>query len=191
MTSRSNNPTPLCPKCEKVPLVSAAGRASRLLRCPYCRGTWFPRDEAHLDAVHELLQADDTIRPGSVADARTGLCPLGHGILIRAKVEIEDPFYLERCPECVGIWFDKGEWNKLAQSHLLDRLDTLWDPAWRFRHRQSRERELARRRLEKVLGPETLTELDALVERLGNASTAVRSEALAYLEEKLGLRRGD
>lgn len=150
-----------------------------------------PRDAAHLEAVRELLQADDTIRPGSVADARTGLCPFGHGILIRAKVEIDDSFYLERCPECMGIWFDKGEWNKLAQSHLLERLDTLWDPAWRFRHRQSRERELVRRRLEQSFGAETLGQLDALVDRLGDAATTVRAEALAYLEEKLGLRRGD
>ena len=59
---------PACPKCRDVTLEHPEGRASRLLRCPTCRGTWMPKDEARLEAVGSLLDADSTIRPGTTED---------------------------------------------------------------------------------------------------------------------------
>ncbi|MFL5359808.1 MAG: zf-TFIIB domain-containing protein, partial [Myxococcales bacterium] len=44
------------------------------------------------------------------ADARSGVCPLCRGVLVRARVEGDHPFHLDRCPICAGIWFDSGEW---------------------------------------------------------------------------------
>ena len=179
-----------CPKCRDVELEAPEGRASRLARCPSCDGTWFPKDEARLGAVGELLSADSTIRPGGDQDRRTGLCPEGHGILIRALVEVEDPFYLERCAECHGIWFDKGEWNRLAQSHLLAHLERLWDPAWRFRLKRSagadEEPDGGRRtRLVKALGAPAVEMIETLANALADHEQSVSSEAIAYLEERL------
>ncbi|MEQ8986030.1 MAG: zf-TFIIB domain-containing protein [Deltaproteobacteria bacterium] len=177
--------TAKCPKCRDVELDEADGRASRLMRCGQCGGTWFPKDEARLEAVAGLVSQNSTSHPTSEADQPTNLCPEGHGILIRAQVEVDEPFHLERCATCHGIWFDKGEWNRLAQSHLLQHLERLWDPAWRFRFKRTEDEDDRRKRLTDALG-EPLVEM---IETLGTALRAkdetVKGEAIAYLEERL------
>ncbi len=177
--------TGACPKCRDVELTHPEGRALRLLRCPKCRGTWMPKDEARLEAVGALLEGDSTIRPTDTGDGRTGLCPEGHGILIRARVEAEKGFFLERCPVCHGIWFDKGEWNALAQSHLLEHLDDLWDPAFRHRVRAEAGDEDYRAQLARDLGPKVLESLDVLATALQPMSARQQNAALAYLREKV------
>lgn len=174
-----------CPKCKDVELVSADGRASRLKRCDVCHGTWLPRDEARLEAVAGLLSQDSTIRPAGPEDSRTGLCPEGHGILIRAQVEADEPFYLERCATCHGIWFDKGEWNRLGQSHLLVHLDRLWDPAWRFRYKRTEAGEDRRARLVTAVGAPTVEMIETLANALRSLDEPTKGEAIAYLEEQL------
>lgn len=171
---------PTCPKCRDVELVHPEGRASRLLRCPTCRGTWFPKDEARLEAAGALMGNDSTLRPGG-GDGRTGLCPHGHGILIRARVDAEPAFFLERCPVCHGIWFDKGEWNALAQSHLLDRLDDLWNPAFRFQQRSVLEPTELRAQLGEQISEPLMAQVDVLGTALRERSPREQNAILAYL----------
>jgi Zn-finger nucleic acid-binding protein len=173
-----------CPKCKTTELEPPPGRASRLLRCDVCHGTWFPEDEARLEAVAGLLAADSTIRPGGDEDRRTGLCPEGHGILIRALVQVEDPFHLERCSVCHGIWFDKGEWNRLAESHLLDHLERLWDPAMRF---SAMKVEDPRQDLVRRIGSPAVEMIETLATALRSHDAESTSAALAYLERELNL----
>ena len=154
-----------------------------------------PKDEARLEAVGSLLESDSTIRPGG-GDGRTGLCPEGHGILIRARVDAEPPFFLERCAVCHGIWFDKGEWNELAQSHLLEHLHELWDPAFRARARKSESEAEHREGLVADLSSSVVEAIEALGETLKDLSPRQRGAALAYLHAKsegwsLGLDKVD
>lgn len=174
-----------CPKCRDVELIHPEGRASRLLRCPKCRGTWVPKDEARLEAVATLLDGDSTIRPGHAGDGRTGLCPLGHGILIRARVDADPGFFLERCPVCHGIWFDKGEWSALGQAHLLEHLDELWDPAFRHRLRGEPSEQEAREMLQRDLGPKVFDALEVLGTALLELSPRQQNAALAHLRSKI------
>ncbi len=175
----------MCPKCRDVELSNPGGRALRLLRCTECRGTWMPKDEARLEAVGSLLSADSTIGPTDSSDGRTGLCPEGHGILIRTRVVAEPGFFLERCAVCHGIWFDKGEWNALAQSHLLEHLDELWDPAFRHRVRAASGDADARTQLEVDLGLKVFQGLEVLATSLKDLSPRQRNAALAYLRESV------
>jgi Zn-finger nucleic acid-binding protein len=168
-----------------VGLARASNRATKLLKCPSCRGTWLPSDEARINAVSDLMEADDTLKPGAAEDMRTGLCPLGHGILIRAKVDLEDPFYLDRCPECAGIWFDSGEWNTLAQSHLLANIEDLWDPALRWRAQKERAEDAFRDKLEEAIGAEAFASLVDLSERLRSTPAKARLAVLAFLRERI------
>lgn len=174
-----------CPKCRTTTLVAPDPRASRLLRCPDCKGTWLPKDEARLEAVASLLATDSTIRPGEAGDSRTGLCPNGHGILIRARVELADPFFLERCPECHGIWFDKGEWNVLAAGHLLSDLEHLWDPSWRAKMKLRRAEPGYVDGLEQALGRPLYASIEVLATALKGLPHPLRQEALAHLEALL------
>lgn len=144
-----------------------------------------PKDEARLEAVGSLLGADSTIGPTDSSDGRTGLCPQGHGILIRARIDAEPGFFLERCPVCHGIWFDKGEWNALAQSHLLEHLDDLWDPAFRHQVREAHDEAGYRLRLARDLGAEVLDRLDVLAVALAEMSPRQQNAALAYLRERV------
>lgn len=130
-------------------------------------------------------------------DARTGLCPLGHGILIRARANTEPTFYLERCPHCHGIWFDNGEWNVLAEGHLLEHLEDLWDPAKKGRipsknsmstktvevrvERKPPEEEL-RVRAKERLGVHMVEQLEVLGNLLRRRSVETRREALEFLQ---------
>lgn len=174
-----------CPKCRDVALVRPSDRATRLLRCPNCRGTWLPSDEARFDAVSALMEADDSMLPSGEPDLKTGLCPLGHGILIRAKVDLEEPFYLDRCGECCGIWFDVGEWNKLARGHLLANLSDLWNPAVRWRVHKERAEVAYHARLRSELGEATFAQLALIAESLRAAPDAVKLSAVAYLREAI------
>ena len=77
-------------------------------------------------------------------DHTTGLCPNGHGIMTRAKVDLEPPFFLEKCPHCNGIWFDKGEWNRLLESDMLSHVFAFWSNSWKKEQQEIK----ARKRLE-------------------------------------------
>ncbi len=175
----------MCPKCKHVGMKTPAGRASRLLRCPECKGTWLPQNEARLDAVSSLLSNESTIRPCEDTDGRACLCPHGHGILIRAKVEGDEPFYVDRCVRCAGIWLDKGEWNKLAQNHLLENMELLWDPAWRHHARERRKEALYRESLFNDLGLAGIEALQLLTMVLVEKSPRVRSATIAHLRESV------
>jgi len=67
--------------------------------------------ESMTEITPEGMGHDDT-------DNRTGPCPSGHGIMIRAKVDIDEPFYLEKCTTCGGIWFDHGEWLRIVENNF-------------------------------------------------------------------------
>jgi Zn-finger nucleic acid-binding protein len=199
-----------CPKCrnrelepipgyeEAPPLPEAAGMDAELgeevllwpgppLRCRGCRGLWMPRQRlAELSAAGVQAPPGSNVDPAVLArekgvDGRAGLCPIGHGFLTRARVDLDSTFYLDRCAHCGGIWFDPGEWTRLAGSPLLEHLDDLWDAGWRRRVRQEQAREKHREFLRKTLGDTLLERLNGLAEVL--RSHPGRSTALAFLIE--------
>jgi Zn-finger nucleic acid-binding protein len=82
--------------------------------------------------------------PRVLNDKKGGVCPFGHGLLAWARVELDDGvevFYLERCSTCSGVFFDDGEWDRLAHSRMLAHLDDLWDPMFQQRLAEARSRE--------------------------------------------------
>lgn len=175
---------PRCPKCSVS--LTATHPSSRLaLGCARCGGLW--AREGAIDALP--APSDLTGEPGVRApnDGRTGLCPDGHGILLRARVE-EDvegaAFYLERCPACRGMWFDAGEWERIASSEVRTRLDALWDPA-------ARRTALAARREARLAADLRARLGDALHDKLIEVVVALESHpdramALAFIEDRLG-----
>jgi len=123
-----------CPKCKSPTLVplSAPRRCAPggdpfipPCRCSRCRGVWLP---------HEAVEAHQM--PGSMdlgsqvpadTDARSRHLSALRGVLVRARVDGDHPFHLDRCPICSGIWFDAGEWAAIAASEWLTHVDDLWD----------------------------------------------------------------
>jgi Zn-finger nucleic acid-binding protein len=75
-------------------------------------------------------------------DTKAALCPECNCYLARARVGLKTPFYVERCPNCGGIWCDRGEWDVLEKLGLHTAIEQLFSSEWQAR---VKEREYAAR----------------------------------------------
>jgi len=115
---------------------------------------------------------------------RTGMCPAGHGIMERARVEVEeDVFYLEKCTACGGIWFDSGEWSKIAEHQLVESLQHFWSRAWQTRQRMNRNRSSYLQKNLEMLGEEVCDLIRRLAALLREHPEQGR--ALAFLKQEI------
>ena len=175
-----------CPKCKTDTLAPiAAGRAAEPdvvppSRCSHCKGVWMPHEAIEQHLVPAAADADQA---APVSDAMAGFCPRCRGLMVRARVDRDPPFHLDKCGACGGVWFDAGEWAAMASSDWLDHLDDLWDPVWKRRVREQRAQERHIHELEQALGADTLKSLRAAIDALRNHP--MRSLGLSYLIEEL------
>jgi Zn-finger nucleic acid-binding protein len=182
---------PKCPKCRSVYLEQARGTFAdvetneQVLSCPQCRGCFLPHKVVEYWETEPFveLSEDEPMSMRPELDRRTGLCPMGHGILVRARVDADQVFYLERCGFCRGVWLDRGEWQRLAACLYLDHLDDLWDPAWQKQRRHDRLQRGLDRSLADQLGESLYRDLDSVVERLRKHPS--RAQALAWITQRL------
>lgn len=179
---------PHCPKCVSVLLVAVEGTRSKVgtsaLQCAGCSGFWVPPDVVALPGIVELLRERDA-QPKQAAneDKRTGQCPDGHGLLRRARVTWHEPYFLERCARCGGVWFDAGEWSRAAHDQLFANLSEVWSPAWRKQLSDEQSHASLEGDLRAKLGGELFELLHAVASRL--EAHEHRGVALAYLVERL------
>ncbi len=172
-----------CPKC-RTKNLRAPSSGTPVLRCYNCHGMWLTREEAsELASVGAISDPASMLPQKASGDAIAGMCPSGHGILIRARVEVDEPFYLERCGRCGGLWFDAGEWTKLASSHLIHHLDQLWDPEWQRKMRRERAEQREREQARALIGEALFDQIEALLGTL--ESSPNKREAIGYLLGRL------
>lgn len=177
-----------CPKCKTSELRTAGRGGTPVLRCYSCHGMWASLEEAEALIMSGAITDPESMLPQKVqGDALAGLCPSGHGILARARVDADEPFYLERCSACHGVWFDAGEWQRLASLHLEKNLADLWDPERRRKLESARIEDGHRARMIEVLGLPLVEQIEAAAAAI-EASPA-RHEAAGYLAQRLGLTR--
>jgi Zn-finger nucleic acid-binding protein len=115
-------------------------------------------------------------------DKHTGLCPDGHGIMLRAKVDIDEPFYLERCTHCGGVWFDNGEWKRVIDNHLLTSLSDLWSTSWQRKRREEEGRERFMQMNREHLGDHIYDSVVALAQMLKEHPQQKRAISLLQAE---------
>ncbi len=171
-----------CPKCRTEDLLKEG--FGKPFSCPECSGMWLDKN---MKATS--FSPEDTVLPEITAigdhDDKTGLCPACHGILIRAKVDDDAPFYLERCSACGGIWFDRGELQTILENKLFENLADFWSRSWQQKQRKEKERSdyLALNRAH--LGESVFDTVLQLSEILKNHPE--KNRAVAFLQQEIGL----
>lgn len=168
-----------CPKCKDVEIKKASFHAP--YACRKCGGMWVV-DSKFPDAATTPVEPDGDSSETVDFDQKTGMCPSGHGILIRARVDMDEPFYLEKCTACGGIWFDKGEWLRIAHTSLAGNLHEIWSKAWQRKHGREKNRENFLAMNRKLLGDDVFNAIMALAEKLKAHPEKLR--AVALLQEE-------
>jgi len=134
-------------------------------------------ESIHLDESAEAAQ--------NLNDDRAGFCPSGHGLLTRAKIEdTGNPFYLEKCSACGGIWFDNDEWRRIINNNLVDSLNEIWCSSWQAQQRKKKSRETYLEVNRNVFGEDIFNKIIELSELLKEHPEKGRAIALLQQEIK-------
>lgn len=165
-----------CPKERTVTLIHRT-LADQLAvqHCPACEGHWIPAESygawqadhpAPQNVIPILEQMQKTDYTPSEWDTKAGMCPDCGSYLVRAKVNVKTPFYVERCPRCKGMWCDRGEWDLLATLQLHVMLDRLFLSEWQTQARDYELNAYERRAMIEKLGLELAQRIFDLAEVL-------------------------
>ncbi|MBD1875821.1 zf-TFIIB domain-containing protein [Nodosilinea sp. FACHB-131] len=125
--------------------------------CPSCGGSWIPpehyatwqRSQIDPDAPVRVAVLPLSLHTGfepAALDNRAALCPDCRSYLVRGRITLpQGSFYVERCPNCNGIWCDGGEWEILQQLDLQAHINYIFSADW-----QAQVRELEHTEREKL-----------------------------------------
>lgn len=167
-----------CPKCSEQVLVRSDYQSPH--KCNHCGGSWLrAREISRLPEMQS--EKDESPWVASQGDSRTGLCPEGHGIMLRAKIDLDEPFYLERCSDCGGLWFDKGELEQIVANNFTSLLPDLWSDSWQRKQREKESKGHYWEINRKLLGEDVFNQI---VELSNSLSThPEKDRALAFLRQ--------
>ncbi|MBF2077955.1 MAG: zf-TFIIB domain-containing protein [Synechococcales cyanobacterium T60_A2020_003] len=163
----------LCPKDRRFELVASTLAGEMAVHsCPDCKGTWIPADEyttwqqRHPHSLSDALPTLEVDYVQSPFDMKAALCPECNRYLARAKVALKTPFYVERCPNCQGIWCDRGEWDTLEQMGLHFAIEQLFSSEWQTRIKEIEYAQRERQATIEKLGEEVAAKVFELAELL-------------------------
>jgi Zn-finger nucleic acid-binding protein len=180
----------LCPKDRKTPLIlgNLTSELSAHL-CEDCKGHWIPsehyekwraqhRDQEMPDPsrCREILDVDFV---QSAYDTKAALCPECKHYLSRARINLpqsSSAFFVERCPNCNGIWCDRGEWEILEKLGWHTTIEILFTQEWQARVRKYEVADQERQAIIEKLGEELaeqVFQLATLLEKHPNGDFAV------------------
>jgi len=129
-----------CPACENKRLnLQALEVGLGTLACDQCGGHWIQAFQywKWLDAQGKNLpeKPESETAALTVCDGdEARVCPECTRILIRCKVGRGLAFYLDRCTNCGGIWFDQNEWAVLKSRNLHDDVHFVFSQSWQDRN---------------------------------------------------------
>lgn len=163
-----------CPKEKGVTLKAIKlNDALKVSHCPECLGNWISvGDYEDWQAKQTASQAKPEALTNSIdfspspLDTKAGLCPECGSYLARAKIALKQPFYIERCSCCGGIWCDRGEWEVLEQLKLHTAIQQLFSSQWQMQVREAQQHENERQVVINRLGAELAQRVFELVDTL-------------------------
>lgn len=154
-------------------------------RCPESAGCWISSAaywlwQQELQAASGPLRADD---PVASDDRGRGalLCPESGTILLRYRVALALPFFVERSPATGGVWLDRGEWQALKQFGLHNRLHLIFTGVYQERLRREEVQQAREAGLRRLLGADFPVVADLRAWLLGHPA---RARVLAWLQQQ-------
>ncbi len=121
--------------------------------CQKCSGDWIsgrnyqtwrserPEKPANPEVLTQNYHLPHT--PSSF-DAKAAACPDCGRLMARGKITLKQPFYLEHCLTCGGVWCDRGEWELLEKLQLDTNIAQIFSSMWQSQVRASHMSELER-----------------------------------------------
>lgn len=144
-----------CPVCKVDTLGAVLLQANLAAKsCSQCGGTWIAFNDylAWKHSKTEELAEKPSRKPFDPKweTRELKLCPdCGH-IMARYKTFPDVDYYLDRCKNCNGIWFDKHEWDALVERNLHGKLNEFFTHPWQEKlHRQETAHHMEKIYLEK------------------------------------------
>ena len=147
--------------------------------CPKSKGFWIlAKDYEAWLANLPLWYAPEEVLPyynqfedfePSLFDAKAGFCPECGTYLSRTRINIKQPFYIERCMSCGGTWFDNGEeWQILEELGLHTKIQEIFSSQWQAKVRQHQQEMINREAVIDQLGEEIAKYIFQLTDLLEN-----------------------
>lgn len=153
--------------------------------CSHCGGSllrmidyfrW--QEQGGLDEKEEVAVGEVQINVDAEETSKAILCPKTGGLMTKYRISKDTDHRLDFSAPLNAVWMDKGEWDLLKKSGLVNRLNNVFTNHWQqdIRAQESVEvmEELYRRRFGAHY--EALKECRNLLDTM-----AKRSEAVAYL----------
>lgn len=180
-----------CPKCREIDLNDfSLTEELASYRCEKCEGDWLSGEryqawqntQERPGILNTKLRLPTKVQPGET-DNKAALCPECKRYLSRVKIPVDQPFYLERCPECNGFWCDRQEWDILQQLNLHTSLEYIFTSEWQHKVREQQHSVSERQALIQKLGEDLAEEVFALGEKLTECPNG--DFAVAYLARQV------
>ena len=115
----------MCPRCpDEVALTPTDYTEERVDICSQCHGVYF--DQGELGELIELVEDFMVVKldepeienlPTSEAEFKPA-CPGCHQTMEPHQIS---QTWIDRCPECHGVWLDQGELSALRATQMLIR----------------------------------------------------------------------
>jgi Zn-finger nucleic acid-binding protein len=152
-----------CPKCKSELVNGVISDMLLTKHCRECAGEWIsghnyqvwrserPAAPANRDVLAQNYHLPYTPSP---LDAKAAPCPECGPMMARGKIALKQPFYLEHCLSCGGIWCDRGEWEVLERLQLNTNISQIFSSAWQAQVRASHLNELERQAVIDKVGVE-------------------------------------
>ncbi|NJN72393.1 MAG: zf-TFIIB domain-containing protein [Limnothrix sp. RL_2_0] len=164
-----------CPKCREVELSDVVLNGDLTsYHCEKCEGDWLSGERYQAwqntqdrpKIVNTVLTNLDEVVEAAETDNKAALCPECRRYLSRVKVPVDQPFYLERCPECSGFWCDRREWDILQKLSLHTNLEYIFTSEWQQKVRDQQHSVSERQALIQKLGKDLAVEVFDLGKKL-------------------------
>ena len=110
-----------CPRCtlplKKVEFGNFRGRRPSVLVdvCPECQGGWFDKGELGLGPEVVWKEARALDFPSEESHDAPLICPRCFVPLLPITSDARPGLILDRCPDCLGLWLDRGEMGTVQE----------------------------------------------------------------------------